>query len=117
MVTTFAQRKKRQRQFLAALSLIIFLTVAVFFLGNRDTRTPAEGDLLIEIPESTAQAVRVLIGDISIPRDFFEDGILEQFSSYEPVAIPEIKGRTNPFAPLEQPVVEPEGAVEEGEES
>ena len=116
MVTTFVQRKKRQRKFLVALSFVVLLTAVVLFRGNGGDRIPAEGDLLPEFSESTAQAAQALISDIFIPQDFFEDGILEQFSSYEPIGVPEIKGRTNPFAPLVQPAVEPVDADEEGEE-
>lgn len=116
MATTFIQRKKRQRKFLVALSFVILLTVAVLFRGNQDDRIPTEGYLLPEFSESTAQAAQALISDISIPQDFFEDGVLEQFSSYEPIRVPQTKGRTNPFAPFVQPAVELVDANEEEEE-
>lgn len=117
MATTFIQRKKRQRRIFVIFGFVILSIVAVLFLGNRDDSIPTEVNFILEPSESTTQAAQVLISDISIPQDFFEDGILEQFSSYEPIGVPQIKGRTNPFAPLVQPVVEPEGAFEEGEES
>ena len=116
MATTFIQRKKRQRKFLVVLGFVTLLIVVVLFRGDGGDRIPTEGYLLPEFSESTEQAAQALISDISIPQDFFEDGILEQFSSYEPIGVPEIKGRTNPFAPLVQPVVEPVDADEEGEE-
>lgn len=98
---TITQQKKKQKTMLIALGLVIVLIVVILIWGlggGREAPRDAGEEFVSE--DIISEAAIVIIRDIFIPRDFFKDGLLKHFSSYEPIAPPTEKGRDNPFAPI-----------------
>lgn len=99
-MATITQQRKKQQRMLLALGFVVFLIAAVLFWGlsgrgNKLESLPQD-DIISNIENEAAKAI---MRDISIPRDFFNNKILQQFSSYKPISAPAQSGRDNPFAP------------------
>ena len=90
------QKRKRTQRLAGLLVGVILVTVTVLFLGLGNKPRPRGGGAVLT-PKATQEAARALIKEISIPKSFFEDGVLRQFDKYTPLEAPESFGRANPF--------------------
>lgn len=95
-MATMEQKKKHERRLLIMLGGVvaaIMLTLVVGLSGGGDDELPTR-DIL---QDSVLQATQEIVHDISIPRDFFEQRLLDSFKPYTPVELPQTYGRANPF--------------------
>lgn len=93
--STPQQRKKRNLLLFTVAAVLITAAVIVFLLGGGVVQPGGEGE--ITLSSETQQRANNIRRSVSIPESFFEEGVLDEYESYNPVTAPANFGRENPF--------------------
>ncbi|OGZ61731.1 MAG: hypothetical protein A2932_00475 [Candidatus Spechtbacteria bacterium RIFCSPLOWO2_01_FULL_46_10] len=96
-MATFTEKKKKERRLLLILGGVVVTIMLVLVAGLPG----GEEEALNLLEGSVKQTAEQITQDISIPRDIFKEGRLDDFEFYTPLQLPQEHGRDNPFAPLE----------------
>ncbi|MEX2008168.1 MAG: hypothetical protein WD850_01620 [Candidatus Spechtbacterales bacterium] len=92
------KKQKQQKQF-GLLVVVAMLGVAMFLVwrfGKEGLLSPAG----IGAADTVRSEMLRRQADIALPKNLFQDRVLQQFTPYNPAEAPENPGRENPFAPI-----------------